>query len=96
MGRRRVERVRQVSDPIGGVLDFWQNLKRAERGEVVADDPAGKIAAARRRPFVTFAVVMDDKIVKIEMPWTKIIETSEAGISEYILKQMREARDTAH
>lgn len=72
-------------------------LKAAERGEsIVAFDPAGKIAAARSRDSVTFAVVMDDKILKIEMPWITIRDSSEHGISEYILKHMREARETVN
>lgn len=69
-------------------------LKKAERGETVANDPGGKIATARKTPSVTFAVAMDDKILKVEMPWVTIRETSQAGIAEYILNQMREARDT--
>jgi hypothetical protein len=70
-------------------------LKAAERGEKIADDPGGKIAAARSRDSVTFGVVMDDKVLKIEMAWSLIRETSEIGISEYILKQMREKREDA-
>jgi hypothetical protein len=68
-------------------------LKAAERGEKIAADPGGKIAGARDRETVTFGVVMDDKFLKIEMPWTTVRETSEAGIAEYILKHMRGARD---
>ena len=71
-------------------------LKAAERGERVAGDAGGKIAAARARDTVTFAVVMDDKIIKIEMAWTTIRDTSEAGIAEFILNQMRDARDKVH
>lgn len=70
-------------------------LKAAQRGEEIAHDPAGKIAAARATGTFKFAVVMDDKIIKIEMPWSKIDETSEVGLSEYILKQMRETRTDA-
>jgi len=69
-------------------------LKAAERGEPIANDPGGKIAAARAGNSVTFAVVMDDKILSIEMPWVTIRETTEAGIAEFILNQMREARVT--
>ena len=29
--------------------------------------------------------LMDDKILKIEMPWVTIRDTSERGISEYVL-----------
>lgn len=73
-----------------------QALKAADRGEQIAADLGGKIAAARARESVTFAVVMDDKVLKIEMTWATIRETSEVGIAEYILKHMREARDVAH
>lgn len=69
-------------------------LKAAERGEPIANDPAGKIAAARARDAISFMVAMDDKFIKIEMPWSAIRETSEAGIAEYIVAQMRGARDT--
>lgn len=69
-------------------------LKAAERGDTIANDPGGKIAAARERDSVKFAVAMDDKIISIDMPWATIRETSESGISEYILNHMREARDT--
>ena len=69
-------------------------LKKAERGEKLPNDPAGKIAAARKTPSVTFAVVMDDKILKIEMGWATIRDTSQAGVAEYILNHMRENRDT--
>lgn len=68
-------------------------LKQAERGEPIANDPGGKIAASLARGAVKFAVVMDDKVISIEMPWTLIRETSERGISEYVLQQMKEARD---
>lgn len=69
-------------------------LKAVERGENIAADPGGRIAAARGKESVLFAVVMDDKIIKIDMPWATIHATSEVGIAEYILKQMREVRDT--
>lgn len=68
-------------------------LKAVERGEKVASDPGGKIAAARAGPDVTFAIAMDDKVLKIQMTWSTIRETSEVGIAEYLLKQMRGSRD---
>ncbi|WP_414461786.1 hypothetical protein [Hyphomicrobium sp. DY-1] len=72
-------------------------LKAIERGDALGvPDPAGKIAAARERGSINCAVVMDDKILKIEMPWSMIKESSESGISEFILKHMREARDAVH
>ena len=69
-------------------------LKAAERGEKIAVDPAGKIAASSLRESVVFGVVMDDKIIKVEMPWVLIRETSEAGISEWIIQYMRGKQNT--
>ena len=67
-------------------------MKQAERGSLA--DPTGKVAAARANKdgFKT-AVIMDDKILTIEMPWATIRETSETGIAEYVLKHMRETRE---
>ncbi len=64
-------------------------LKAIERGEKVAADPAGKIAAALARGLVKFGIVMHDKIITVEMPTSTIRETSEAGISAYIVNYMR-------
>ena len=71
-------------------------LKAAERGEEIDARYADKVAEARSRETLKFAVMMDDKIITIEMPWTKIQSTSETGLSEYILKQMRESREAVH
>lgn len=71
-------------------------LKKAERGEMPAVAHSGKIAAARARDSTTFGVVMDDKVLKITMTWATIRETSAAGISEFIVKQMRESRDAVN
>lgn len=72
-------------------------LKAAERGEVPsAQDTSGTIATARTKESIKFGVIMDDKVLRIEMSWATIRSTSESGISEYILKQMRDSRDTAH
>lgn len=69
------------------------NLKAAERGDPIDVRFAEKIAAARGKESIKFAIFMDDKIIKIEMPWATIRNTNEAGIEEYILTQMREAGD---
>ena len=68
-------------------------LAAAERGEKIDVRFAEKIEAARGKESVIFGVVMDDKILKIEMPWARIKETGEVGVSEFILKHMREARE---
>ncbi len=46
-----------------------------------------------RGGFIKFGITMDDKIVVITMPWSLMRETSEAGIAEYLLMQMRGVRD---
>lgn len=71
-------------------------LKAAERGDKVDVRYAEKIAASRSKESFRLGIVMDDKVITIDMPWTMIGDTSEAGIAEYILKQMREARDTVN
>lgn len=73
-----------------------KTVKAIERGENPVEDRGGKLAAARNRESVTFGIVMDDKVLKIDMPWATIRDTSEVGIAEYILKHMREARDPQH
>jgi hypothetical protein len=39
-----------------------------------------------------FSVIMDDKIVVIEMLWETIRASSEAELSDFILRQMQEQR----
>jgi hypothetical protein len=67
-------------------------LKGAERGEFPKVSFVEKLKQARANEAVTFAVVMDDKIIKIEMAWSLIRETDEAGIAEFILDRMCEAK----
>lgn len=70
-------------------------MKAIERGEKVAADPAGKIAAALARGLVKFGIVMDDKVITLEMPTTLIRASSEAAISEWIVNYMRGIQPTA-
>jgi hypothetical protein len=69
-----------------------QTLKAAERGEKIDVRFAEKINAAREQESFKVGIVMDDKVITIEMPWETIRGTSEVGLAEYILVQMREAR----
>lgn len=73
-----------------------KHLKAISRGENPIEDRGGKLAAARDRESVKFVVVMDDKVLTIDLPWVTIRETSEVGIAEFILKHMRGARDAEH
>lgn len=67
-------------------------LKAAERGDKIEGPFAEKVAAARAKGTLKFAVVMDDKVITVEMPWSIIQTTTEAGLADYIFDQMREAR----
>lgn len=73
-----------------------KTVKAVERGENPIEDRGGKIAASRARGNFKFGVVMDDKVVTIDMTWATVAATSEVGLAEYILKQMRETRDAVH
>lgn len=68
-------------------------LKAAERGDKIDVRFAAKINAARANESFKVGIVMDDKVITLEMPWATIRDTNEAGLSEYILRQMSEARD---
>jgi len=70
-------------------------LKAAERGEKIDVRFAEKIDAARAKENFIVGIVMDDKVLKINMPWAMIREASEVAISEYILKHMQETSDDA-
>ena len=63
-------------------------LKAAERGAALGADAAGKLAKARTTETVTFAVVMDDKLLKITMPWATIRQNSEAELIQFVLAEM--------
>jgi hypothetical protein len=65
-------------------------LKLAELGDATMPGPAGSLARSRGKPVVTITVAMDDKTLQITFPWTQIRDTTEAGIAEYIIRQMRE------
>lgn len=66
-----------------------KQMKAAERGEIPA------LAALRKNAdVITTGVVMDDKIIKITMPWADIAGTTEEALSEFILDYMLGVRET--
>lgn len=73
-----------------------QLLKAFDRGEQIPHQFGEKLRAARGKPSVKFAIAMDDKLISIEMTWATIRATSEVGLAEYMLKQMRGDRATTH
>lgn len=64
----------------------------AERGEPIDAMFAEKISVARNQEAVKVGIVMDDKIVTLELPWSVIRSSGRVGLAEYILNQMRETR----
>lgn len=71
-----------------------QTIKAVERGESPIEDRGGRIAAARNKDTFKVGVVMDDKLITIDMAWATIRAHSEVGLAEYILKLMRGSRET--
>lgn len=58
-------------------------MKTAEKTGV------GVKAGAREKPEVKFAVVMDDKVITIEMEWTSIRDLTVEGLTTFIVREMQ-------
>lgn len=71
-------------------------LKAAERGDKIDARFAEKIHAARANGSLKVGIVMDDKVIALEISWPTIRDTTEVGLSEYILRLMTEAPDAAN
>lgn len=69
-------------------------IKAFERGEPVDPNFDTQIREARLRNCFRIGLVMDDKIIKIDLLWTLINSVGEVALSEYILKLMQERRET--
>lgn len=63
-------------------------LKAIERGEKINTKMVEKIEAARNKENIKFGIVMDDKIVMIEISWTTLRAADEKALAEVILGQM--------
>ncbi|MDI3335842.1 hypothetical protein QKW60_05455 [Defluviimonas aestuarii] len=68
----------------------------AERGEAIDVQFAAKLEEARGKESVSVGIVMDDKIVRLDLPWSVIRSSGRVGLAEYILGQMRETRRAVH
>lgn len=71
-------------------------LKDAALGKPVANDPLGKIEASKARGYIDFAIAMDDKILKIQIPWATINELALPLLCDFIFDQMSEAKHVAN
>lgn len=79
--------LKQQADTIASVI------KAAERGEKIDHPFAAKIETARTLPSFKVGIFMDDKIITLKITWATVRETSQVGLSEYILNQMKETRN---
>lgn len=70
-------------------------LKAVERGEHPVEDTSGKIAASLKTGRTKIGIVMDDRIVTMEMDWATIKATSELALSEFILKSMMDQQNNS-
>lgn len=78
-------KVKAQADMIANVL------KKVERGDPMPDAYA-RMVAARQKESVKFGIVMDDKTIICEMPWTKVAESTKESIAEWIVNYMLERR----
>lgn len=67
-------------------------LRKAERGRYPSVQFKKKVEEARAKPSIVVGIVMDDKTIKLDIPWKNIRETTKESLSEYILGLMQETR----
>lgn len=82
-----ISKIKEQADVIA------RSLKGFERGEVIDVRFADQLKAARDKPALKFGIMMDDKLISIEIPWTLIADSTELALSEFIVKKMKEIRD---
>lgn len=68
-------------------------LKDVAAGKSVVEDKGGKLAASLASGRVKAAVVMDDKVIAIEMEWAIVRATSQLALAELLFKNMRGATE---
>lgn len=66
-----------------------QMLKKAERGEQIDIRFAEKVMAARQREMFKVGIVMDDKVIMVDIPWETISASSESDLATFIMGQMK-------
>jgi len=68
-------------------------LKDVAAGKSVVEDVGGKLAASLARGTAKVAIMMDDKIIAIEMEWDAVRATGQIALAEVIFKKMRGATE---
>lgn len=71
-------------------------LKRAEQGENVAPDPMHRIGKSLELGVVKLAIVMDDKLIALAIPWEQVRALTLPLLCDFIYGLMRGAREKAH
>lgn len=66
-----------------------KTIKAAGRGEPIAPEFKAKLDAARAKDSFVVGILMDDKVIKMTLPWALIEAYSEVALAAYILKHMR-------
>lgn len=66
--------------------EIARRLKQGVRGE---------LSSFPKKDRIKFGVVMDDKVLTVEMAWDAIVEADEGSLSEMILREMQEKRTDA-
>lgn len=66
-----------------------KTLKDAERGYFPDMAFAAKFKAAREKESFSMGLVMDDKVLTLDIPWTKIQETNATDLTEWIVRKMQ-------
>ncbi len=59
--------------------------------KALKDPNTPQVKAARLKPTFKTGIVMDDKTITLEMPWTLVDATSEEALAAMILREMQEA-----
>lgn len=55
----------------------------------------GELPSFPKKDRIKFGVVMDDKLITVDMAWDTICQSDEAAISEMILREMQERKADA-
>lgn len=71
-------------------------LTDAARGKFVNSQMRREYEAAKAKGTFRAGIVMDDKIITIDIPTADLPNYTRKGLAEYIFNQMAETQNTAH
>lgn len=74
-----------------------ETLKKVADGGIInVSDPNGKLKASLEKGVVDFGIVMDDKIVKIEIPWETVRVHTQQSLCDWIFRLMSDIHKNAN